>query len=92
MTPVVNGLKDRLSGQVAFRSLNAGFGEGKEAFEAYRLPGHPSYIILKPDGTVAWQAFGPQAESVLESAIRDALEAMALHENRALGTPLKPVS
>ena len=74
MTPVVNGLEERYATRIEFRALNAGFGEGKEAFEHYRLPGHPSYVLLNPDGVVLWQAFGPQAEAAIEGALLDALE------------------
>ncbi len=73
MTPVVNGLQSQFEGQVAFTILNAAFGEGKDAFEAYKLPGHPSYVLLNPSGEVMWRAFGPQTDSSLESAIGDAL-------------------
>ena len=73
MTPVVNGLQSQFEGQVAFIILNAAFGEGKDAFEAYKLPGHPSYVLLHPSGEVVWRAFGPQTEATLKSAIDDAL-------------------
>jgi hypothetical protein len=73
MTPVVNGLRDEFDGRAAFVILNATFGEGKEAFEAYQLPGHPSYVLLNPTGEVVWRAFGPQPEVTLESAISDAV-------------------
>jgi hypothetical protein len=73
MTPVVNGLQSQFEGQVAFIILNAAFGEGKNAFEAYKLPGHPSYVLLHPSGEVVWRAFGPQTEATLKSAIDDAL-------------------
>ncbi len=73
MTPVVNGLQTQFEGQVAFVILNANFGEGKDAFEAYQLPGHPSYVLLNPGGEVVWRAFGPQTDATLESALSDAL-------------------
>ncbi len=73
MTPVGNGLRDDFDGRSAFVILNAAFGEGKDAFEAYKLPGHPSYVMLYPTGEVMWRAFGPQAEATLETAIGDAI-------------------
>jgi hypothetical protein len=69
----VNGLQSQFEGQVAFIILNAAFGEGKDAFEAYKLPGHPSYVLLNPSGEVVWRAFGPQTEATLKSALDDAL-------------------
>jgi len=76
MTPVVNGLRNEFNGRAEFVILNAGFGEGKEAFDAYQLPGHPSYVLLDPSGEVMWLAFGPQARSTLEDALNDALETL----------------
>lgn len=73
MTPVVNGLADEYETKVEFRSLNAGFGEGQSAFNSYGLCGHPSYIILNPDGDVLWRGFGPQAREILVSALEDAI-------------------
>jgi hypothetical protein len=73
MTPVVNGLRDEFAGSVEFVILNAASGEGRQALEAYKLPGHPSYVLLNPSGELVWRAFGPQPEVTLESAIRDAL-------------------
>lgn len=73
MTPVVNGLQTQFEAQIAFVSLNAAFGEGKNAFEAYQLLGHPSYVLLNPSGEVVWRAFGPQTDASLETAISDAL-------------------
>ncbi len=75
MAPVVNGLQEKYESEVEFLILNAGFGDGKEAFEHYRLPGHPSFVLLNPQGEVTWQAFGPQAEASLEAAVLEALDA-----------------
>lgn len=73
MTPVVNGLQATYQGTVDFRILNAALGEGKAAFEAYGLPGHPGYVILDPRGEVRWRAFGPQDGETLAAAIEDSL-------------------
>jgi hypothetical protein len=74
MTPVVNGLEEKYNAQVVFLSLNAAFSEGKAALEAYRMPGHPSYVLLNPSGEVLWRSFGVVFEATLEAAIKDALE------------------
>lgn len=92
MTPVVNGLEGTYIGQVTFRVLNAGFGEGKEAFEAYRLPGHPSYVILDPDGAIVWQAFGPQSEDTLIAAVEDALKELAVEPESSIGLGSVPLA
>lgn len=83
MTPVVNGLADEYGAQIEFRSLNAGIGDGQSAFNNYRLPGHPSYIILNPDGEELWRSFGPQTQDVLENAIEVAI---ATFQATALGS------
>ncbi|NIM94718.1 MAG: hypothetical protein GTO18_13540 [Anaerolineales bacterium] len=69
MTPIVNGLKADFAEVVDFRSLNAGSGVGQKAFNSYGLPGHPSYLILDPQGRVLWKGFGPQSKEILEEAI-----------------------
>jgi len=73
MTPVVNGLGDEFMDKVEFRSLNAGFSEGQSAFNSYGLRGHPSYIILNPDGDVLWRGFGTQARVILVNALEEAI-------------------
>jgi mono/diheme cytochrome c family protein len=73
MTPVVNGLAEELAEVVDFRSLNAAFGEGEKAFNSYGLPGHPSYIILNPEGDVLWRGFGPQTQEALNDALTEAI-------------------
>jgi len=73
MTPVVNGLETTFGEQVDIRSLNAAFGDGRSAFRNYGLPGHPSYVILNPQGEVLWSAFGPQSAGALEEVLEDAI-------------------
>jgi len=93
MTPVVNGLADKYETMVEFRSLNAGLGDGQSVFNSYRLPGHSSYIILKPDGEELWRGFGPQTADVLENAIAEAIatfQASAL-DSVAQETAIQPV-
>ncbi len=73
MTPVVNGLETTFGEQVDIRSLNAAFGDGRSAFLNYGLPGHPSYVILDPQGEVLWSAFGPQSAGALEAEVEEAI-------------------
>ena len=69
MTPIVDGLEAEYEEQVDFKFLNAGQGDGKRLFELYGLPGHPSYILLSPDGKVIWRGFGPVSAEALGSEI-----------------------
>jgi hypothetical protein len=73
MTPVVNGLETAFADVVDFRSLDATSGIGQRAFNSYGLPGHPSYLILDPQGEVLLRSFGPQTKQVLADAIEVAI-------------------
>jgi len=73
MTPFVNGLETTFGEQVEIRFLNAAFGEGRSAFQNYGLPGHPSYVILDPQGEVLWSAFGPHLAGALEAKVGEAI-------------------
>jgi hypothetical protein len=77
MRPVVNGQVAQYGEQVDFRELNAAFGEGKDAFDAYALPGHPSYVVLNPAGEVLWRGFGPQSGATIAEVIEDVLLVVA---------------
>lgn len=57
MTPIVNGIAQDYQGKVDVRRLNA-IGDGKAAFEYYRMLGHPSYILFTPDGVKRWTHVG----------------------------------
>jgi hypothetical protein len=74
MAPIVDGLKAEYGDRVEFRSLNAREGEGETAFRALALRGHPSYVILKPDGQVVWQSLGEVPRETLEAGLRQALQ------------------
>ena len=76
MTPVVNGLEAEFADLIDFRSLDAASGEGQRAFTSYGLPGHPSYLILEPQGEVLWRSFGPQTRKALADAIEVAIAAV----------------
>ena len=71
MQPVVDGLETEYGDRIDFRSLDANVGEGQAAFSAYRLRGHPSYVLLNPDGDQLWIGLGP----LTAGDIRTALEA-----------------
>ena len=73
MRPIVDGLEESFAEQVAFQFLNAEDGAvGETAFKRLSLPGHPSYVILRPDGSESFRTFGVVVAQVLEEAIRTA--------------------
>jgi hypothetical protein len=69
MKPVVNGLEQSYEGDIEFLRLNAAYGEGREALLYYGLRGHPSYLLLAPDGEVLWRSIGSMDREPLEQAI-----------------------
>ena len=73
MEPVVNGLEASYGEQVDFRLLDVNSDQGGEAFRRYQLLGHPSYIILNPDGEVIWSGLGEQPSDFLEVQLMAAL-------------------
>lgn len=74
MRPIVDGLRAEFAARVAFQYLNAGDGaNGQQAFAQLNLPGHPAFVILQPDGTARFRAFGLVDEASLRAAILDAL-------------------
>jgi hypothetical protein len=57
MNPIVDGIAKQYQDRVDVRRLNAAR-EGRAAFESYRLPGHPAYVLLRPGGAPAWSGVG----------------------------------
>ncbi len=73
MSPIVDGLEQTYSESVTFQRLNArDEAEGQALFESLALPGHPSYVVTRPDGTETYRAFGIVEQSALVSAIESA--------------------
>ena len=55
MRPIVDGLEAEYGGQIDFLILNAEDGkQGEAAFRAYGLRGHPTLVLVRPGGEVAW--------------------------------------
>ena len=73
MQPIVNGLENEYIDQIEFRNLDANDAEGKQAFQAYRLLGHPSYILLNMTGEVLWTGIGEQAVEQIKIQLDAAL-------------------
>lgn len=74
MTPIVNGLKQTYGEQIDFQLLDASFGKGETYFNFYGLVGHPSYLLLAPDGAELWRAIGPLDKEKLEQEILASLQ------------------
>ena len=72
MEPVVGGLEAEYGDRIEFRTLNANIGEGQAAFRAYRLGGHPSYVLLNSLGEISWKALGPLTAVEISTALEAA--------------------
>ena len=69
----MDGLEAEYGDQIEFRTLNANVGEGQAAFRAYRLGGHPSYVLLNPLGDISWKAVGPLSAVDIRTALEATL-------------------
>jgi len=74
MNPIVDGIAQDYQGKVDVRKLNA-IGNGEAAFEYYRMRGHPSYVLLKPDGTRVWSDIGLRTREQVVEQLEMALSA-----------------
>lgn len=72
MKPIVDGLEEDYGDRMAFLRLDAQ-NEGRDAFTAYALRGHPSFVIIDTSGKVLWKSVGEQPRSRLEMGVRQAL-------------------
>lgn len=61
-------LGDSYGGQVTIVRLDAR-GEGHEAFQKGRLPGHPALLLFTPDGRELWRHIGVVEFGELEAQI-----------------------
>lgn len=57
MEPIVDGLEKNYQEDIIFIRLNADT-DGNATFNHYNLIGHPSYVLLNPDGEVLWSGVG----------------------------------
>ena len=73
MDPVVNGVEEIYSEKIDIRRLDANSTDGGAAFRHYKLLGHPSYVILNPEGLVLWSGFGELSEAQLSQQITTTL-------------------
>ena len=71
MKPVVDGLEVDYGERVLFVQLDAE-NAGRDAFVAFGLRGHPSFVIIDTTGKVLWKSIGEQPRGQLEEAVRQA--------------------
>jgi len=73
LQPVVGGLEDEYNDHFEFRRLNANSQDGREAFQAYGLRGHPSFVDIDPEGYQLWLSLGEQPREVISQVLDDLL-------------------
>ena len=69
MEPIVDGLEQQYQEEIKFFRINAGT-DGIETFDHYNLLGHPSYVLLNPDGDVLWSGVGEFLVDQLDGLIK----------------------
>lgn len=69
MVPIVDGLEEKYQDQVEFRRIDANSPEGKSAYQAYNLLGHPTFLLLNQQGELLWKGFGEQSSQDLENQL-----------------------
>jgi hypothetical protein len=69
MQPVVNRLQTEFKEEIEFRNIDANTSSGMELFKYFSLQGHPSYVLINPDGEILWQSLGEQQEEKIKNDI-----------------------
>ena len=73
MEPIVNGLEAEFGDQIEFLTVDANSPDGQVAFRAYRLQGHPAYVMLDMEGKVLWTSLGEQTAETLVRTLETVL-------------------
>ena len=74
MQPIVYGLEEEYGEDLTFYSVNANLEPGRTLLRTYGLRGHPSYVIVDPEGKSLWSASGLLSEDLLRTEIRQSLQ------------------
>lgn len=73
MTPIVDGLEQQLSDQIAVKRVNAEIDDGPAIMDAYQIPGHPVIMIIDPTGNETSRLIGPQSQGTLVEELQQIL-------------------
>jgi hypothetical protein len=74
MEPIVDGLEEKYKNRIEFRRIDALSPEGKTAYQAYNLLGHPAFMLLNPQGELLWKGLGEQSIQDLENQLLVVIE------------------
>jgi hypothetical protein len=75
MEPIVDGLEEKYQDQIEFRRIDALSPEGKSAYQAYNLLGHPAFTLLNQQGELLWKGLGEQSRQDLENQLIAVIQA-----------------
>jgi thiol:disulfide interchange protein len=69
MQPIVNGLEAEFREELVFEYQDATTPEGRAIMEAFGIRGHPTILVVAPDGTRLWVATGSMDAATLRTQI-----------------------
>lgn len=69
MEPIVDRLEENYQDQVEFRRIDALSPEGKSAYQAYNLLGHPAFTLFNQQGELLWKGLGEYSRQDLENQL-----------------------
>jgi thiol:disulfide interchange protein len=72
MRPVVDGLQREYGERVAFAGVDYYNPSNRELSARYKVFGHPTFVVLNPEGEVVSQFTGFVEESELDAALQRA--------------------
>ncbi len=71
MRPVVDGLDQRYGDRVAFAGVDFYHSANAPLAERYGVTGHPTFVVVGPDGKEAARFRGFTEEADLEAALKE---------------------
>ncbi len=92
MKPIVDGLETQFGDQLAFQRINANEGDGPAIMRAYRIQGHPTILLIDPQGQEVSRFIGPQSAEQLAEALQQALAAAMDQQVSATASATLPPS
>ncbi|MBI1882364.1 MAG: c-type cytochrome [Chloroflexi bacterium] len=91
MKPIVDGLETQFSGQIAFQRINADEGDGPAIMRAYRIQGHPTILLINPQGQEMNRFIGPQTAEKLTEVLQQVLTSTAGQQVSAAASATIPL-
>lgn len=74
MAPIVDGLEQAYSGQIAVQRINANEGDGPAIMRIYKILGHPVLLIFNSQQQELHRLIGPKPAHEVELLLQEALK------------------